>query len=81
MHQWICIRSGFYAFEEIFRAAEEELEQQKLMADEQLDVELKRAASKAFKEARLMVEDALTTPVPTVCRSTVHVNRTKTASR
>ena len=53
---------GFYAFEEIFRAAEEELEDQTTMAEVQLDVDLKKAASKAFREARLLVEDTLRMP-------------------
>ena len=53
---------GFYAFEEIFRAAEEELEDQTQMAEVQLDVDLKKAASKAFREARLLVEDTLRMP-------------------
>ena len=53
---------GFYAFEEIFRAAEVELEDQTLMAEVQLDVDLKKAASKAFREARLLVEDTLRMP-------------------
>ena len=61
------IISGFYAFEEIFRVAEEELEDQKLRADAQLDVDLKTAASRAFGEARLLVEETskcLKTPAP-----------------
>ena len=36
------------------------------MADVRLDVDLKKAASKAFEEAKLLVEDALKTPVPSV---------------
>ena len=61
--------SGFYAFEEIFRIAEEELQDQALMADEQLDVDLKTAASKAFEEAVLLVTETLTSaPVPSVSR-------------
>ena len=61
------IISGFYAFEEIFRVAEEELEDQKLRADAQLDVDLKTAASRAFGEARRLVEETLKglkTPAP-----------------
>ena len=61
--------SGFYAFENIFRIAEEELQDQALMADVQLDVDLKTAASKAFEEARLLVTETLTTaPVPSVSK-------------
>ena len=36
------------------------------MAEVRLDVDLKRAAYKAFNEAKLLVEDALKTPVPSV---------------